>query len=207
MKFELPPLPYAKDALAPYISAKTVDVHYERHHRGYLEKLKAAITGTPRAKCTLEQLVCESQGDVFNLSAQVWNHTFYFESMRRGGGGHPKGQLATKIEGDLGSVAHFHRAFAEAANEQFGSGWAWLALDRRDKLQVIATGDADNPLRHQMAPLLAIDVWEHAYYLDYQSERDKYVDAFLDQLIDWDMIEQRFAARRAEPASADRRSA
>jgi len=196
MKFELPPLRYAKDALAPYISPTTVDVHHERHHRGYLDKLRSAIAGTRRAKATLEQLVCESEGEVFNLAAQVWNHTFYFDGMCRRGGGQPPPELTSAIERDLGSTARFHRSFAEAANEQFGSGWAWLALDRGGRLQIVTTSDADNPLRRGMAPLLTIDVWEHAYYLDYQSERSTYVEAFLDHLVDWQAVARRFAERQ-----------
>ena len=196
MKFELAPLSYAKDALAPYISAKTLDVHYERHHRGYLDKLETAITGTACAKGTLEQLIWESEGDVFNLAAQVWNHTFYFDGMRPGGGGKPSGRLALQIERDFGSYAHFCHAFSGAANEQFGSGWAWLALTPRGKLEVIATCDADNPLRHGIAPLLTLDVWEHAYYLDYQSDRSAYVEGFLAHLIDWRVVAARFTEHR-----------
>ena len=204
MKLELPPLPYAKDALAPYIGAKTVHIHYEKHHRGYYTKVNAAVTDTPRANCTLEQLVCEAQGDLFNNAAQAWNHDFYWRCMRPDGGGAPGGELATMIERDLGSYSHFCRSLAEAANEQFGSGWAWLALDSRGKLQVIATGDADNPLRHHMIPLLAVDVWEHAYYLDYQSERDKYVEAFIEHLIDWDAVAARFVelGSKASPSQS-----
>jgi len=205
MKFELAPLPYEKDALAPYISAKTLDVHYERHHRGYLDKLRKAIYGTARAKCTLEQLIWESDGEVFNLAAQVWNHTFYFDGMRRGGGGRPSGRLASHIEQGFGSYDRFSRAFAGAANEQFGSGWAWLALDPRGKLQIVATCDADNPLRHGLAPLLTIDVWEHAYYLDYQSERSAYVESFLEHLVDWRTVGARFAEHR--PAAPKRQAA
>jgi Fe-Mn family superoxide dismutase len=208
MKFELAPLPYAKDALAPYISAETLDIHYERHHRGYLEKLEQAIAGTSRAKATLDHLVWETDGDIFNFAAQVWNHTFYFDGMRQAGGGRPTALLAATIERDVGSYEKLRRALAEAANEQFGSGWAWLALDERGRLQVLATADADNPLRHGMKPLLAIDVWEHAYYLDYQSERTVYVESFLEYLIDWERVARRFdeyrlATRRPEATNGN----
>ena len=194
VRFELPPLPYAKDALEPHISAATLDVHREKHHRGYLEKLEAAIAGTNRAKCTLAQLILETDGDVFNNAAQVWNHTFYFDGMTSDAG-MPSEKMSKVIQRDLGSYPRFRQALAEAATDHFGSGWAWLAANQNGRLEILSTHDADNPLRRGMAPLLAIDVWEHAYYLDYQSDRSAYVEAFLEHLIDWQRVEERFAQR------------
>jgi Fe-Mn family superoxide dismutase len=196
MRLTLPPLAYEKHALAPYISAQTLDIHYEHHHRGYLDKLEQTVAGTSRAGSSLDQLVSETDGEVFDLAAQVWNHTFYFDGMCRGGGGRPTTLLAATINRDHGSYERFCRSIAEAANEQFGSGWAWLALDKRGRLQTLATSDADNPLRHGMTPMLAIDVWEHAYYLDYRSERATYVATFLEHLVDWQAIARRFEKER-----------
>jgi len=192
MRFELPPLPYSKDALEPVISAWTVDVHYEKHHRGYLGKLQQAIADKPIARKGLEDIVRESEGGVFNLAAQVWNHTFYWYGMSPTGGGKPSGQLAEAIERDFGSLHQFCRSFAEVANHHFGSGWAWLVSDREGELHVVSTPDAENPLRSKLVPLLTIDVWEHAYYLDYQNERDRYVRGFIERLIDWRFAEKNY---------------
>jgi len=192
MRFELSPLPYSKDALEPVISARTVDVHYEKHHRGYLSKLQKAIADKPIAKQGLEDVIREAEGGVFNLAAQVWNHTFYWYCMSPTGGGKPSGQLAEAIERDFGSLHRLCRSFAEAANNQFGSGWAWLVSDREGELHVISTADAENPLRSKLVPLLTIDVWEHAYYLDYQNERDRYVRGFIERLIDWPFAEKNY---------------
>jgi Fe-Mn family superoxide dismutase len=192
MKFELPPLPYEKSALAPHVSARTLDLHYEKHHRGYLKKLEQAIGGTPKAEKSLREIIRTTEGTVFNLAAQVWNHTFYWDSMKPGGGGRPAGPLLAAIEHDFGGFDAFTRQFAEAARGEFGSGWAWLVLGPQ-KLRVIATHDAENPLQTNARPLLTIDVWEHAYYLDYQNERDRYVQAFLDHLVNWPFAEQNFA--------------
>ena len=192
MHFELAPLPYAKDALEPVISARTLDVHYERHHRGYLEKLEKAISGKPIARAGLEGVVREAQGSVFNLAAQVWNHAFYWHCMTPEGGGEPSGALAAAIDRDFGSLAEFRRRFAEAANDEFGSGWAWLVSEPGGRLRVISTTDAENPVRSKLSPLLTIDVWEHAYYLDYQNERDRYVRGFVDRLIDWRFAEKNY---------------
>ena len=197
MKFELPSLPYAKGALEPHISARTIDFHYDKHHRGYLTKLEKAIEGKPIAEKSLEEIIRESQGTVFNLAAQVWNHTFYWSSMSPKGGGGPHGDLASALDRAFGSADDFKRRFAEAANGEFGSGWAWLVLDRSKKLRVIATDDAENPLQTGETPLLTIDVWEHAYYLDYQHQRPSYVKGFLDHLINWE-----FAADNYRRASA-----
>jgi superoxide dismutase, Fe-Mn family len=197
MKFELPPLPYDKAALAPYLSARTLDLHYEKHHRGYLTKLKKAIGGRPEGEKSLPDIIRSSTGPVFNFAAQVWNHTFYWDSMTPGGGGQPSGELLAAIERDLHGVADFKRRFAEAASGEFGSGWAWLVLGANQTLRVVATHDAEDPLRGDATPLLTIDVWEHAYYVDYQNERERYVSAFLDHLINWRFAERNFARRKA----------
>jgi Fe-Mn family superoxide dismutase len=188
VKFEIPDLPYATDALAPHIGARTVELHYGRHHQGYLRKLRGLIEGKPEAEKSLEELITSSDGDVFNNAAQVWNHTFYWRSMRPGGGGRPTGPVREVLERAFGSHADFAREFAEAANGEFGSGWAWLVKDARGRLRVQKSSDAENPLQQGHHPLLTLDVWEHAYYLDYQNERDRYVQAFLDHLLDWDFV-------------------
>ena len=187
MKFELDPLPYAEDALEPYISARTLQFHYGKHHQGYMDKLEKAIGDKPEAEKSLEEIVRLSEGSTFNFAAQVWNHDFYWRSMKPGGGGEPQGALRERIESDFRSVDEFKRRFAEVAKGEFGSGWAWLAL-KDGRLQVLSTTDAENPIDRPETPLVTCDVWEHAYYLDYQNERGKYVEAFLDHLIDWDFV-------------------
>lgn len=186
----LAPLPWTPDALAPHISARTVELHYEKHHRGYLDKLRAAIEGKPAADLELDALVRNSEGSVFELAAQVWNHDFYWQSLTPDGGGRPDGELLARLEHDFRSFDGAKRRLIEAATEHFGSGWAWLAAGQDGHLHVFSTHDAENPLGGGMVPLLAIDVWEHAYYLDYQNERDRHVAAVVDHLLDWE-----FAAR------------
>jgi Fe-Mn family superoxide dismutase len=198
-KIEVPALPYAKDALAPQISARTVDVHYEKHHKGYLRKLLAIIRDKPEERMDLEALIRGSQGDLFNNAAQVWNHSFYWRSMRPDGGGAPPPRLRERIAQAFGSVDAFKREFAAAANGEFGSGWAWLVKDANGRLRVLNSDDAENPLQHDFVPLLTLDVWEHAYYLDYQSERDRYVRGFLDHLMNWDFVASNL--ERANPAA------
>jgi Fe-Mn family superoxide dismutase len=197
MKFELPPLPYEKAALEPYVSARTLDLHYEKHHRGYLTKLEKAIGGKPEAEKSLVDIIRTSDGKVFNLAAQVWNHTFYWSSMKPGGGGKPSGDLLAAIDRDLGGFADFKQRFAEAASGEFGSGWAWLIAGANQKLRVVSTHDADDPLRTNATPLLTIDVWEHAYYVDYQNERERYIRAYLDHVVDWEFAEANYARRTA----------
>jgi Fe-Mn family superoxide dismutase len=192
MQFTLSPLPYPKDALEPAISARTVDVHYEKHHRGYLRKLEKAIADKPIAQKGLEGVIRETEGSVFNCAAQVWNHAFYWHCMTPNGGGRPSGRLAEAIDRDFGSLEVFHRSFAEAANSQFGSGWAWLVARPDGRLRVTSTTDAENPVRSKLTALLTIDVWEHAYYLDYLNERDRYVRGFIDHLIDWHFAEKNY---------------
>ncbi|MFN5350996.1 MAG: superoxide dismutase [Alphaproteobacteria bacterium] len=192
MPFTLPPLPYKDNALEPYISAKTISFHYGKHHQTYATNLNKLVENTPLAKKTLEEIILEVAGDstkagIFNNAAQVWNHTFYWESLKAKGGGKPKGQLLKKIEEDFGSFEKFLEDFKNAALTQFASGWAWLVLDKKScKLEIIKTPNAETPITKNKYPLITIDVWEHAYYLDYQNLRAKYVDDVLNHLINWD---------------------
>ena len=194
----LPPLPWPNDALSPYISANTIGFHYGKHHQGYVNNLNPLVVGTPLADQPLEAVIkaTANQADqvaIFNNAAQVWNHTFYWNSLRPKGGGKPSGALAELIEKSFGGFDPFKMEFAKAATSQFGSGWAWLVKDG-DKLAVTKTGNADTPIVHGQQPLLTIDVWEHAYYLDYQNRRADYVAAVLDNLINWDFAAQNLAA-------------
>lgn len=186
MKFELDPLPYPKQALEPQISARTLEFHYEKHHKGYLTKLQAAIGNTPLGQESLETIITSTREQgIFNLAAQVWNHTFYWNSMSPAKRAVPAA-LGALIDRDLGGLDACRKALAEAANGQFGSGWAWLIQNRQGKLEICKTGNAGNPLTEQNRPLLTIDVWEHAYYLDTQNDRAAYVQRFLDHLVNWD---------------------
>jgi Fe-Mn family superoxide dismutase len=187
--YVLPPLPYAQDALEPIISAKTISFHYGKHHKAYVDNLNKAIVGTEFAGMPLEKIIIETAGKadkaaIFNNASQAWNHMFYWNSLTPNGGGEPPAALKQKIEASFGSVDACKKELATAATTQFGSGWAWLVLDG-DKLKVIKTSNADSPLTKGMKPLLTIDVWEHAYYLDYQNRRVDYVNAVLDKLINW----------------------
>lgn len=185
--FTLPPLPWQADALAPHISARTIDFHYSRHHAGYVKKLNRAVAGTDLAALPLDRVIKASFGrpGIYNNAAQVWNHTFYWNSMKPGGGGEPSGELAKRLAADFGSVNRFKDAFHKAAATRFGSGWAWL-VEEDGKLKVTATMNADTPMSHNQKALLTIDVWEHAYYLDWQNRRKDYIKAFLSHLINWD---------------------
>jgi Fe-Mn family superoxide dismutase len=186
MKFEAIPLPYAKNALEPHISAETVEIHYEKHHKGYVEKLKSQLDGKPESNLELEELIRGTDDvDVFNNAAQIWNHDFYWRSIDPEGGGAPEGRTLEAIEGSFGSYQGFRDAFKAAATGEFGSGWAWLVIGSSGRLRVVGSSDADNPLRQNLQPLLTLDVWEHAYYVDYRNERARYVDAFLDHLVNW----------------------
>jgi Fe-Mn family superoxide dismutase len=192
MPFELPALPYAQNALEPHISAKTFSFHYGKHHQAYVTNLNNLVKDGPLAGKSLEDVIEATAGKadqagVFNNAAQVWNHTFYWHSMAPGGGGRPKGKIAGKIESDLGGYDAFAEAFKTAAATQFGSGWAWLVLDG-GKLKVTKTGNADLPMAHGQTALLTLDVWEHAYYLDYQNLRPSYIQTFLDKLVNWDFV-------------------
>jgi superoxide dismutase, Fe-Mn family len=194
MAFTLPALPYARDALAPHISENTLNFHYAKHHQAYVDNLNKLVAGTPLENAPLEEVVKQSWAEkkmpVFNNSGQVWNHTFYWHSMKPQGGGKPTGLIADKINKDFGSFDEFKAKFAEAGTTQFGSGWAWLSL-KDGKLVVSKTGNAETPLTEAgVTPLLTMDVWEHAYYLDYQNLRPKYISTFLDELVNWDFANQ-----------------
>lgn len=191
MTFTLPPLPFAKGALAPYMSANTLDFHYGKHHQAYVSKLNELIAGTEFEKAGLEEIIAKTAGKadkapLFNNAAQHWNHTFFWHSLKPNGGGKPTGELAKKIDEDFGSYDKFAEAFKNAAATQFGSGWAWLVQDASGKLAVVKTGNADLPLAHGQKALLTVDVWEHAYYLDYQNKRPDFVATFLEKLANWD---------------------
>jgi Fe-Mn family superoxide dismutase len=192
MAFELPPLPYPKNALEPHMSAKTLEFHHGKHHKAYVETLNKLIHGTPLEQKPLEEIIRatakdESKTQIFNNAAQVWNHTFFWHSMKPQGGGKPSGELAQAIERSFGGYDKFHKEFAEACASQFGSGWGWL-IRERDRLKVIKTPDAVNPLSQGQVALLACDVWEHAYYLDFQNRRPDFVATFLDHLVNWDHV-------------------
>jgi len=189
MTIALPKLPYAHDALEPHVSARTLSFHYDKHHRGYFEKLNKLIDGTPYAELPLEDVISRARKnadlDILNNAAQVWNHTFLWRSMTPGGAGEPGGRIGELVEKSFGGLDGFKQQFRDAALSQFGSGWTWLVQDG-PTLRIVSTGNADSPVGTRMTPLLTLDVWEHAYYLDYQNDRAGYTDAFLDKLIDWD---------------------
>jgi Fe-Mn family superoxide dismutase len=192
MAIALPDLPYAKDALAPHISAETLDFHHGKHHNAYVTKLNELIAGTDKESATLEEIITSSDGVLFNQAAQVWNHTFYWNCMKPAGGGAPTGELAAAIDAAFGSFDAFKEQFSAAAASQFGSGWAWL-VDNGGKLEITKTGNADCPLAHGQKALLTIDVWEHAYYIDFRNARPKYIATFLDSLVNWDFVAANFA--------------
>ena len=199
MAFELPPLPYAEDALEPDYSARTISFHYGKHHKTYVDTLNKLVDGTDLADKSLEDVIMSAAGKpdkqpVFNNAAQVFNHDFYWLSLRPGGGGRPTGRLAERIQADFGGLDKFRAAFSQAAASQFGSGWAWLVV-KKGRLAVMKTANADTPIAHGLKPLLTLDVWEHAYYLDFQNRRADYITAFLDHLANWD-----FAARNLDGA-------
>ena len=186
----LPPLPYAENALDPVISPNTIGYHYGKHHKGYVDALNKLLVDSELAELTLEKLIADTAGKtdkvaIFNNAAQLWNHTFYWRSLRPKGGGEPPDALKKMIDASFGNLDACKKALEDAATGQFGSGWAWLVLEA-GKLKVVKTGNAGMPLTKGATPLLAIDVWEHAYYLDYQNRRADYVKAVLDKLINWD---------------------
>jgi Fe-Mn family superoxide dismutase len=191
MKHELPPLPYPMDALEPYISKETLEYHYGKHHKTYVDNLNNLIPGTEFENLSLEEIVLKASGPIFNNAAQVWNHTFYWNCMAPNGGGEPEGKLADAIRRDFGSFEAFKEAFSKAAVTLFGSGWAWL-VKSGDKLEIVQTGNAGNPMTSGKKPLLTCDVWEHAYYIDYRNARAKYVENFWN-LVNWDFVEQNLA--------------
>jgi Fe-Mn family superoxide dismutase len=187
MSFELPQLPYAKDALVPYMSAETFDYHLSKHHAAYINKLNELIAGKPEANKSLEEIILSSDGALFNQAAQHWNHSFFWKCLRPNGGGKPSGDLAAAIDRDFGSYDAFKQQLAAKAVGQFGSGWAWLVA-KDGKLSVTSTANADLPLKHGQSALLTIDVWEHAYYVDYRNARPVFVETVIDKLINWDFV-------------------
>jgi len=192
MAFTLPPLPYPKDALAPHISQETVEFHYEKHHRGYVVKLNQLTENTDLAKKTLEDLVTTEKGKIFNLAAQTWNHTFYWNSLTANGGGEPKGKLADAINKSFGSFQVFKTKFTEEAVNHFGSGWVWLVRDGTNNLSIVSTHDAGCPITEGKHPLVTCDVWEHAYYIDHRNNRAAYIEAWW-KLVNWEFAEKNLA--------------
>ena len=192
MAFELPALPYAQDALAPHISAETLEYHYGKHHQTYVTNLNKLVEGTEFENAELTDVIMKSDGGLFNNSAQVWNHTFYWNSMSPDGGGAPTGEVADAINSAFGSYDEFKSKFAEAATTQFGSGWAWL-VDSGSGLEIMKTSNADLPMKHGSKALLTIDVWEHAYYIDFRNARPNYISTWLDSLLNWDFVAQNMA--------------
>ncbi len=192
MAFELPPLPYAKDALEPHISAETLEYHYGKHHQTYVTNLNNMVQGTAAADKSLEDIIRSSSGGLFNNAAQVWNHTFYWHCLSPNGGGEPHGALATAINNEFGSFASFKEAFSKTAITTFGSGWAWLVQKPDGSLDLVSTSNAQSPLTGSDKPLLTCDVWEHAYYIDYRNARPQYVEAFW-HLVNWDFVNEQFA--------------
>ena len=197
---ELPALPYAQDALAPVVSAETLSFHYGKHHKAYVDNLNKLVAGTDLAEAALEKVIAAVAGKpdkagVFNNAAQVWNHTFFWNSMKPNGGGAPAGAVAKAIDASFGSAENFRKEFANVAMTQFGSGWAWLVADK-GALRVMKTANADTPLTMGVTPLLTIDVWEHAYYLDYQNRRADFVAAVMDRLLNWDFANANLAVAR-----------
>jgi Fe-Mn family superoxide dismutase len=192
MAISLPSLPYDKDALSPFISANTLDFHYGKHHKAYVDNLNKLIEGTDLDKLSLEEIIKISSKDaaktgIFNNAAQSWNHAFYWQCLKAGGGGKPAGEIARMIDATWGSYEKFAEELKNAGTTQFGSGWAWLVLDGKD-LKITKTANADTPLAYEQKPLLTIDVWEHAYYLDYQNRRPDYLTTVIQNLINWDFV-------------------
>ncbi|MGL4331839.1 MAG: superoxide dismutase [Bacteroidales bacterium] len=191
MKFELPKLPYAADALEPVISKNTIDFHYGKHHQAYVNNLNNLIPGTKFENADLETIVKESDGAIFNNAAQVWNHTFYFNSFKPNGGGLPAGPLADAINKKWGSFENFQKEFNAASVSLFGSGWAWLVKNKDGELEIVKESNAGNPMTKGLTPILAFDVWEHAYYLDYQNRRPDHISKLWD-IVDWDVVASRY---------------
>jgi Fe-Mn family superoxide dismutase len=191
MAHQLPALPYAKDALAPVISAETIDYHYGKHHQAYVTNLNNLIPGTEFESLSLEDIVLKSSGGVFNNAAQVWNHTFYWNCLSPTGGGAPTGALAAAIDAKFGSFEDFKKAFTQSAVTNFGSGWTWLVKNADGSLEIFNTANAGCPLTSGKKPLLTVDVWEHAYYIDYRNARPKYLETIWDK-INWGFVAANF---------------
>ncbi len=191
MEHKLPELPYAMNALEPYISSETLEYHYGKHHATYVANLNKLIQGTEFEDASLEEIIGKASGGIFNNAAQVWNHTFYWNSMSPDGGGDPSGALADALVENFGSIDAFREQFSQTAVTTFGSGWAWLVKTPEGRLEVVSTSNAGNPMTEGQTPLLTCDVWEHAYYIDYRNARPKYVEAFWN-LVNWDFAASNF---------------
>jgi len=192
MQHTLPALPYAPDALAPHLSKETFEYHHGKHHQAYVTNLNNLVKGTEFENAGLEDIIRKSQGGVFNNAAQVWNHTFFWHCMKPGGGGKPSGALAAAIDAKWGSLDAFKEAFTKSAVGNFGSGWTWLVKKADGSLDIVNTSNAGTPLTGSDKPLLTIDVWEHAYYVDYRNARPKFVETFLSSLVNWDFAAKNF---------------
>ena len=193
MAFELPALPYAQDALAPTISAETMEYHYGKHHQTYVDNLNKAVAGTADEDASLEDIIMKAEGPLFNNAAQVWNHTFFWNSLSPNGGGQPTGAIADRIAADFGGYDAFRAQITDAGLTQFGSGWAWL-VEKDGKLAIMKTPNADLPMKHGAKALFTIDVWEHAYYIDYRNARAKFIEVVLDKLINWEFVNANLAS-------------
>ena len=194
MDFEVAPLPYAKDALEPVMSRETFDFHYEKHHKAYMAKLKSLIEGKLEANKTLAEVIRASSGGIFNNAAQVYNHSFFWQSLRPGGGGAPSGEIGDLLTRDFGGWEKFRQAFINAGMGRFGSGWVWLVLDGSN-LKILDTPNAETPLTTPAKLLLTADVWEHAYYIDYRNARQAFLEAFCDKLINWDFAKSNLGSQ------------
>lgn len=190
-RHKLPELPYSMNALEPHISAETLEFHYDKHHASYVSKLNNLIEGTEFESASLEDIIKNASGAIFNNGAQVWNHTFYWNCMSPDGGGKPKGALATALNDAFGDLDSFKQQFSQQATDNFGSGWTWLVKNAEGRLQIVNTSNAGNPLTDGKQPLLTCDVWEHAYYIDYRNARPRYVEAFW-ELVNWDFVAQQY---------------
>lgn len=192
MAFELPPLPYAHDALQPHMSRETLEYHHDKHHKTYVDNLNKLIPGTEFEKMDLESIIKKSSGGVFNNAAQVWNHTFFWNCLSPKGGGQPTGTVLEAITRDFGSFDAFKEKFSDASIKQFGSGWGWLVKNKEGKLEITSTSNANNPMTEGKTPLLTCDVWEHAYYIDYRNKRHDFLGAFW-KLVNWDFVAKNLA--------------
>jgi superoxide dismutase len=193
MKRELPALPYAIDALAPHYSKETFEFHHGKHHKAYVDKLNELQVGTEFESMALEDVIRKSSGGIYNQAAQIWNHTFFWNCMKPAGGGEPSGKLADAIKGKWGSNAAFKEAFVKSALGNFGSGWTWLVKKADGSVDIVNMGAAGTPLTTSDKPLLTVDVWEHAYYIDYRNARQKFVETFFDKLVNWGFAEKNYA--------------
>lgn len=191
MAIDLPELPYAHDALAPHISKETIEYHYGKHHKTYVDNLNKLITDTEFANLSLEEIIMKSSGGMFNNAAQIWNHSFYWQCLKPNGGGQPQGKLADAITQTFGSFDAFKEKFTQTAITTFGSGWAWLVQNQDGSLELVSTSNAGTPMTQNQKALLTCDVWEHAYYIDYRNARPKYLEHFW-QLLNWDFVAANF---------------